>query len=118
MIKIDRSWTTRLAREGGTSRLARGVLRLATTTGLVVVAEGIETGAERDALLAEGCLLGQGYLYARPEPMQQLTARLTGAGEPAADARALPVGGVGPLTGLLGASARPSGAPRAAASQR
>lgn len=76
IIKLDRSWTTRLARDGSSSRLARGVLRLAMTTGLVVIAEGIETPEERDAVAEEGCALGQGYLFARPEPAAELTAAL------------------------------------------
>jgi EAL domain-containing protein (putative c-di-GMP-specific phosphodiesterase class I) len=82
IIKIDRSWTTRLAREGSSSRLARGVLRLATTTGLVVVAEGIETEAERGALLGEACRLGQGYLFSRPMATEPFAATLAGVGVP------------------------------------
>jgi EAL domain-containing protein (putative c-di-GMP-specific phosphodiesterase class I) len=77
LVKIDRSWTRRLAEDGPRSRLARGVLRLATTTGLTVVAEGIEAEAEREALLVEHCLLGQGYLFSRPVPAADLGALLT-----------------------------------------
>jgi diguanylate cyclase (GGDEF)-like protein/PAS domain S-box-containing protein len=82
VIKIDRSWTTRLAREGSSSRLARGVLRLATTTGLVVVAEGIETEAERDALLGEACRVGQGYLFSRPVASEAFSTALFGVDLP------------------------------------
>ncbi|HWH29329.1 MAG TPA: EAL domain-containing protein [Mycobacteriales bacterium] len=77
VIKIDRSWTARLAAGDDRSRLARGVLRLATTTGLVLVAEGIETEDARLALVEEGCRLGQGYLFSRPVSAEALTARLT-----------------------------------------
>jgi EAL domain-containing protein (putative c-di-GMP-specific phosphodiesterase class I) len=84
VIKIDRSWTTRLARGGASSRLARGVVKLALTSELVVVAEGIETTAEQDALRDEGCRLGQGYLYSRPEPAGRITEALgLAAGPPA-----------------------------------
>jgi diguanylate cyclase (GGDEF)-like protein/PAS domain S-box-containing protein len=76
LIKIDRSWTQRLHVEGRGGRLSRGVLRLATTTGLVVVAEGIETEVERQAVVGEGCGLGQGYLFSRPVPAEELTHRL------------------------------------------
>jgi diguanylate cyclase (GGDEF)-like protein/PAS domain S-box-containing protein len=76
IIKIDRSWTQRLDVDGRGGRLSRGVLRLATTTGLVVVAEGIETATEQEAVLREGCSLGQGYLFARPVPAEEMTARL------------------------------------------
>ena len=37
-----------------------------------VVAEGVETDEQRDILLALGCQLGQGYLFARPLPASQL----------------------------------------------
>jgi diguanylate cyclase (GGDEF)-like protein len=77
IIKIDRSWTTRLAQEGPRTRLARGVLRLATTTGLIVIAEGIETEAERAAVLAEDCRLGQGYLFSRPVPASEIELGLS-----------------------------------------
>jgi diguanylate cyclase (GGDEF)-like protein/PAS domain S-box-containing protein len=76
LIKIDRSWTQRLHVEGRGGRLSRSVLRFATTTGLVVVAEGIETAVEREAVLREDCTLGQGYLFARPLPADEMTARL------------------------------------------
>jgi EAL domain-containing protein (putative c-di-GMP-specific phosphodiesterase class I) len=76
LIKIDRSWTALLAGQGPSSRLALGVLRLAQTSELVVVAEGVETEAERDALRAEGCRLAQGYLFSRPESATRLTESL------------------------------------------
>ena len=43
-----------------------GIVRLADTLGLTVVAEGIERTADRDLLLGLGCRYGQGYLFARP----------------------------------------------------
>jgi EAL domain-containing protein (putative c-di-GMP-specific phosphodiesterase class I) len=42
--------------------------KLCRDLGVLVVAEGIETAAERDALLDLGCDLLQGYLFARPGP--------------------------------------------------
>ena len=78
VIKIDRSWTSRLPTEGRSGRLARGVVRLATTTGLTVIAEGIEVPAEREALRGEACRLGQGYLFSRPVAGTRITAALLG----------------------------------------
>ena len=46
--------------------LVDGIVRLADTLGLTVVAEGIERTADRDLLLGLGCRYGQGYLFARP----------------------------------------------------
>jgi EAL domain-containing protein (putative c-di-GMP-specific phosphodiesterase class I) len=48
--------------------LVRTVVQLARALGLQTVAEGVETAAQRDALRALGCDLGQGYLFGRPGP--------------------------------------------------
>ncbi|MCW2622242.1 MAG: hypothetical protein JWL64_1844 [Frankiales bacterium] len=82
VLKLDRSWTSRLARVGSATedagtRLAVGVARLAESTGLLVVAEGIETAAEARAVQTYGCGLGQGYLYAKPLPAPELSAILS-----------------------------------------
>ena len=42
------------------------ILALASQLNLSVVAEGIETDAQSDTLAALGCILGQGYHFARP----------------------------------------------------
>jgi EAL domain-containing protein (putative c-di-GMP-specific phosphodiesterase class I) len=44
------------------------VLAMARALGMQVVAEGVETTAQRDTLLAMGCAFGQGYLLGRPAP--------------------------------------------------
>ena len=46
--------------------LIRSMARLASDLGALVVAEGVETPEERDALAPLGCELMQGYLFARP----------------------------------------------------
>ena len=56
----------RHAGRGGGGELARAIVDLGRSFGLTVVAEGIETEAQRDALRALGCTRGQGYLFARP----------------------------------------------------
>ncbi len=76
IIKLDRSWTSRLARTGAASRLAVGVARLAASTGMVVVAEGIEVVEEMAAVQEHGCTLGQGYLFAKPLATAEFTERL------------------------------------------
>ena len=80
IIKIDRSWTSRLARTAGggaATRLAVGVARLAEATGLAVIAEGIETADECAAVRSYGCGLGQGYLFAKPLTAAGLADRLS-----------------------------------------
>jgi EAL domain-containing protein (putative c-di-GMP-specific phosphodiesterase class I) len=52
--------------------LVDGVLALAAGLGLEAVAEDVETEAQRDALLARGCAVGQGYLFGRPMSATEL----------------------------------------------
>ena len=66
MLKIDKSFVDGVAHGGPDAALARTVVALGQTLGLRTVAEGIETEAQRAALAALGCPLGQGYLFARP----------------------------------------------------
>jgi EAL domain-containing protein (putative c-di-GMP-specific phosphodiesterase class I) len=47
-------------------RLVRSMTDLCKDMNLLVVAEGVETPAERDAVIEAGCHLLQGYLFARP----------------------------------------------------
>jgi len=46
--------------------IVRSIVDLARTLGLEVIAEGVETVAQRERLIAFGCELGQGYLFAQP----------------------------------------------------
>src|SRR5207249_3254913 len=55
-------------------RLIRSMVTLCDEMGLTVVAEGVETAAERDVLVALGCHLLQGYLLGRPgRPFPEVT---------------------------------------------
>jgi len=65
-LKIDRSFTMRLADDPGGATLVKAMVDLAHEFGLEVVAEGVED-AEVTAMLRElGCDMGQGYLWSRP----------------------------------------------------
>jgi EAL domain-containing protein (putative c-di-GMP-specific phosphodiesterase class I) len=65
MIKIDRGFTSRIDTDDG-KELVLAMLRIARIYGADVVAEGVETAAERDILKHHNCLYGQGYLFAKP----------------------------------------------------
>ena len=71
-LKIDRSFICDLSPhdESGSTAVVRAILALSRAQHMEVVAEGIETEAQRQALLALGCELGQGYLFARPAPLE------------------------------------------------
>ncbi len=51
--------------------MTAAVIALGHRLGLTVVAEGVETLAERDALRADGCDVIQGFLYSRPLPADE-----------------------------------------------
>ncbi len=86
-LKIDRIFVTRLPQEPVDAAVAHMVIGMAHSLGLQVVAEGVETDAQRDWLLAQGCDLLQGYLLARPMPLSAYEAFLK-------DRRAAPTGAV------------------------
>lgn len=69
MIKIDRSFVDPLGRDASqrSSAIVAAILALARSLGLEVVAEGIETEAQRLALAGMGCVYGQGFLFERPQ---------------------------------------------------
>jgi len=66
IIKIDRSFVEGIVDNDQRRALAEGIVRIARTLNLEVVAEGIETEAQRDLLTSMGCHYGQGYLLAMP----------------------------------------------------
>jgi diguanylate cyclase (GGDEF)-like protein/PAS domain S-box-containing protein len=73
ILKIDRSFVGRLTSDDDGPELARAVVSLGETLGLDTVAEGIEFEAQVDALLALGCVAGQGFLFARATSLEQLS---------------------------------------------
>ncbi|HET9108185.1 MAG TPA: EAL domain-containing protein [Steroidobacteraceae bacterium] len=73
ILKIDRSFVTGLSSDDGPD-LARAVITLGETLGLDTVAEGVESERQVSALLALGCVAGQGFLFAPSRSLEQLTA--------------------------------------------
>lgn len=77
-VKIDRSFVTDVATHERARRLVGAAIGMAEATGATVVAEGIETEHQAAMLTDLGCLLGQGYLFARPMPATDVEAYLAG----------------------------------------
>jgi EAL domain-containing protein (putative c-di-GMP-specific phosphodiesterase class I) len=75
VLKIDRSFVVGRETERNLA-IVEAVVRLAHALNIEVVAEGIETPAARAALQAVGCDRGQGYLFGRPMPAEDLEALL------------------------------------------
>ena len=72
-LKVDRAFVAGITEDGRAAALVEAVVTMARTLGLQVIPEGIETHAQRDALLALGCRYGQGYLFGRPAASSELT---------------------------------------------
>ncbi len=69
-VKIDRTFTDGLGTDDNDTAIVKATIALSHSLGLRVVAEGVETIAQRDLLKELGCDFGQGYLFARPlDPM-------------------------------------------------
>ena len=67
-VKLDRGLVTGINADPIRQALVAGMLHFATSIGLEIIAEGVETEAERLTLQKLGVALGQGYLFARPGP--------------------------------------------------
>lgn len=69
VVKIDRSFVAGIEDPSGHDRaIVAAVIALAGSLGLDLVAEGVETPGQVEALLELGCRRGQGYWYGRPAP--------------------------------------------------
>lgn len=76
-LKIDRSFVMLMSENPANREVIRTVLSLADNLGLKVVAEGIESAAQRDILRGLGCHYGQGYFYSRPVSSELIEQYLT-----------------------------------------
>jgi diguanylate cyclase (GGDEF)-like protein len=71
-IKIDQSFVRDAAINTKDAALVRATVAMGHGLGMMVIAEGVETQAQRDFLESEGCYNYQGYLFGRPAPVQDL----------------------------------------------
>ena len=72
VVKLDRLFVSSMAASIRQYALVQSIVGMAHVLNLEVVAEGIETEAERDLAINAGCALGQGFYYARPLPVDQV----------------------------------------------
>ena len=75
-IKIDQSFTQRVATDTGAERMVRTIVELGHSLDRTVIAEGIETREQLEAVRRLGCDLGQGFLFSPPAPALRAEAIL------------------------------------------
>ena len=75
-IKIDRSFVNEMLVRQDCRAIVRAVIGLAKSLDITTVIEGIETREQLQAAKAEGCDLGQGYLFSKPMPEREVAAFL------------------------------------------
>ena len=73
-LKIDRVFVADVVTDPGDANIARAIIAMAHSLGLAVVAEGVETEAQRQFLAEHGCDQFQGHLLAQPMPLEFLEA--------------------------------------------
>src|SRR5439155_9198654 len=77
-VKLDRSFVQTIATDKGAQHLVRAMIGVAQGLGVDVIAEGVETEAQRLELVAAGCPVMQGYLFAHPGPSESVEPFLAG----------------------------------------
>jgi EAL domain-containing protein (putative c-di-GMP-specific phosphodiesterase class I) len=78
-LKIDRMFVSPIDAQGANTEIVRTIVAMAKNLGLKVIAEGIETHSQIEALKALKCESGQGYLLSRPLSVEELVSFLSGA---------------------------------------
>lgn len=75
-LKIDKSFIMRLPEDDNDATVAQTVIGMGRGLGLEVIAEGVETQAQRDFLTQHGCHAFQGYFFSRPLPLMEFEVLL------------------------------------------
>ena len=86
-LKIDQSFVRNMLTSPQDAAIAQAVITLGHSLKLEVIAEGVETQAQRQQLARMGCEMYQGYLFSRPVPLAEFETLLQRHAAAAADVR-------------------------------
>ncbi|MDP5145263.1 EAL domain-containing protein [Shewanella sp. ULN5] len=75
-LKIDQSFIRDLTIDKEDAALTVAIITMAHSLGLKVIAEGLETIEQESFLLENNCKIGQGYLYAKPMPINEFFSKI------------------------------------------
>jgi EAL domain-containing protein (putative c-di-GMP-specific phosphodiesterase class I) len=70
-LKIDQSFVRDVLTDPNDAAIAKTIIALAQSMNLAVIAEGVETEAQREFLELNGCHAFQGYLFSKPVPVEE-----------------------------------------------
>lgn len=76
IVKIDRSFIKDILSNEQDAAIVQAIIQIADSKNLTVIAEGVETAEHTSFLQSVGCPQAQGYVFSRPQPIEQLLGRL------------------------------------------
>ena len=100
VLKVDGSFVHEMAGDPRVAALVKGIIALARSLEMDVVAEGVESEVQREALLGCGCERMQGYLFGHPVTASEFAQRLVQRCSPGADVAQRRSGAVSAAAGL------------------